>query len=200
MGHWGRRSEGSFPSLLLFSIQLWEEGVLRRFFFCWTHIYIQLWGGFLWFFPWFSQLFVPNEPKSAVRPLGPSCSPQSREGEQPWDHLPIVAVARSRCPGQEYKNWETIPLDILSQLPIICCLRVFWEVAAPSRPLTALSGPCCRACLIIPLHNRNDLNEQKFLPFSCWLCHLQSILMGFILVWQNWGNVAARPPDPHCSK
>lgn len=89
------------------------------------------------FFTGFSKLLAQNELKQQrdlSRPAAAACcdgESQQSGGTalRPSAHrvLPL-AVARSRCPGPEYKNWantEIIPLDIVSWLPVICCLRAY---------------------------------------------------------------------------
>lgn len=192
MGQWGWRSEGCFASSA-FLLQLWEEGALKGLFFFLldTYLYTTLCGcvcGFL-FFPRFSKFFAPSESKQ-------QWDHWSRDGEHSWERrfshrfLPL-ALARSRYPrpAQTWAHTERIPLDIPSQLPRICCWRIFCITenvisVFSSSCLTAPSRPQCPCCCNHPLAHGMSRNS-----FSS---HLEITLMGFILISQNWGNVAAR--------
>lgn len=162
----------------------------RIFFFFPEHIFIHntgRGGGFLCF----SKVFLLQMSQSSSEQRS---GQSGRTALRPSAHrvLPL-AVARSRCPGPEFNtwaHWERIPLDILSNNLLF---KDFHSLHQPSVGLL----PAAKSSSLSPCTTGwDDLNEQKFIPFSCWLGYLQSIPKGFILIWQNWSNVAGRPPHP----
>lgn len=177
--------------LLLFCFSCGRRELSKDYFsFCWTHIYIQHCVGvcvYFCFFPGFPSFLLLVSPSSSET-IGAEM--ENIPGRFSHRFLPL-ALARSRYPrpAQTWAHTERIPLDIPSQLPRICCWRIFCITenvisVFSSSCLTAPSRPQCPCCCNHPLAHGMSRNS-----FSS---HLEITLMGFILISQNWGNVAAR--------
>lgn len=152
MGLWcRRRSGGSSSSLLVFCIQLWEGGVGRGHFQLNTYLYIT-WRRGVHDFHKIFQAAYSKWAKAATRPLTPSCSSllwwgvAAEWGNSPKTNCPSCPASGSgqeqmpRARVQELgKHREIIPLDSVSWLPVICCLRAYWP--GSDSYITALNSP-----------------------------------------------------------